>query len=263
MTWTDSWALTACLASMHWPGVDVQGPHSWSLPSLFLLQTQNDIYPIITHTSITTSQITSHTQQIYIYIYVATGGADIHTRTYSAHMLQGAGWRRILTRTRLHHHHHHHHHLASTPLLLQRRALATASSTNSSTTSNHPSHADKMAELKDQQDYLARILNARVYEVAIETPLQPAPYMSRAIKNTVLLKVNFQKIYMSCHFYISPRTSSHNQAYIQTYKSHREKTSNPSSPSSFAAPTTRSSAPLRSNWTEASSPAPRGTMPKA
>lgn len=40
-----------------------------------------------------------------------------------------------------------------------------------------------------QHDYLARILNARVYEVAIESPLQPAPYMSRAIKNTVLLKV--------------------------------------------------------------------------
>lgn len=40
-----------------------------------------------------------------------------------------------------------------------------------------------------QHDYLARILNARVYEVAIESPLQAAPYMSRAIKNTVLLKV--------------------------------------------------------------------------
>lgn len=44
-----------------------------------------------------------------------------------------------------------------------------------------------------QHDYLARILNARVYEVAIESPLQPAPYMSRAIKNTVLLKVREPK----------------------------------------------------------------------
>ena len=36
--------------------------------------------------------------------------------------------------------------------------------------------------------YLKRILNARVYDVAIETPLEPAPNLSARIGNTVLLK---------------------------------------------------------------------------
>ena len=40
-----------------------------------------------------------------------------------------------------------------------------------------------------QQSYLARILNARVYEVATETPLQPARNMSRILKNNILFKV--------------------------------------------------------------------------
>jgi len=36
--------------------------------------------------------------------------------------------------------------------------------------------------------YLSRVLNARVYDVAKETMLQPAPTISKAIKNTVFLK---------------------------------------------------------------------------
>jgi len=37
-------------------------------------------------------------------------------------------------------------------------------------------------------DYLERILNARVYDVAIETPLEVAPNLSRRLHHTVLLK---------------------------------------------------------------------------
>ena len=37
-------------------------------------------------------------------------------------------------------------------------------------------------------DYLQRILNAKVYDVAIESPLDPAPLLSRRIGNRVLLK---------------------------------------------------------------------------
>ncbi|MDO8754234.1 MAG: pyridoxal-phosphate dependent enzyme, partial [Anaerolineales bacterium] len=36
--------------------------------------------------------------------------------------------------------------------------------------------------------YLKRILNARVYDVAIETPLEPAPNLSARIGNRLLLK---------------------------------------------------------------------------
>jgi len=37
-------------------------------------------------------------------------------------------------------------------------------------------------------DYLERILNARVYDVAIETPLEPAPILSARVGNKILLK---------------------------------------------------------------------------
>ena len=37
-------------------------------------------------------------------------------------------------------------------------------------------------------DYLERILNARVYDVAVETPLEPAPNLSRRTHNRILLK---------------------------------------------------------------------------
>ena len=39
-----------------------------------------------------------------------------------------------------------------------------------------------------KQDYLERILNARVYDVAIETPLELAPNLTRRLGNNVLLK---------------------------------------------------------------------------
>jgi threonine dehydratase len=38
------------------------------------------------------------------------------------------------------------------------------------------------------QEYLRRILNARVYDVAVETPLEVAPQLSARLANTVLLK---------------------------------------------------------------------------
>src|SRR5687767_9844576 len=37
-------------------------------------------------------------------------------------------------------------------------------------------------------DYVDRILKARVYDVAIESPLEQAPRLSRRLSNTVLLK---------------------------------------------------------------------------
>ena len=37
-------------------------------------------------------------------------------------------------------------------------------------------------------DYLKRILTSKVYDVAVETPLDPAPLLSQRIQNTVLLK---------------------------------------------------------------------------
>ncbi len=37
-------------------------------------------------------------------------------------------------------------------------------------------------------DYLRKILTAKVYDVAEETPLEPAPGLSRRLKNRVLLK---------------------------------------------------------------------------
>ena len=39
-----------------------------------------------------------------------------------------------------------------------------------------------------EQEMLQRILRARVYDVAIESPLDPAPNLSRRLDNTVLLK---------------------------------------------------------------------------
>ena len=37
-------------------------------------------------------------------------------------------------------------------------------------------------------DYLEKILNAQIYDVAIETPLDPASNLSARIGNTVLIK---------------------------------------------------------------------------
>lgn len=68
---------------------------------------------------------------------------------------------------------------------LMRRAASSTAAANA----NGSSSSSNSVGLEDHQDYLSRILNARVYEIAIETPLQPAPYMSTAIHNTVMLKV--------------------------------------------------------------------------
>ena len=38
------------------------------------------------------------------------------------------------------------------------------------------------------KDYLERILTARVYDVAVETPLELAPALSARLGNSVLLK---------------------------------------------------------------------------
>ena len=37
-------------------------------------------------------------------------------------------------------------------------------------------------------DYLTRILNARVYDVAVESDLQPAKNLTRRLHNKILLK---------------------------------------------------------------------------
>ena len=37
-------------------------------------------------------------------------------------------------------------------------------------------------------DYLKRILTSKVYDVAVESPLEPAPLLSQRLSNTVLLK---------------------------------------------------------------------------
>ena len=39
-----------------------------------------------------------------------------------------------------------------------------------------------------QENYLERILKAKVYDVAVETPLEPAPRLSRRLDNRVLFK---------------------------------------------------------------------------
>ena len=42
--------------------------------------------------------------------------------------------------------------------------------------------------LKTADPYLRRVLNARVYDVAVESPLEPARALSRRLHNKVLLK---------------------------------------------------------------------------
>ncbi|MFP3708467.1 pyridoxal-phosphate dependent enzyme, partial [Paraburkholderia sp. SIMBA_009] len=48
-----------------------------------------------------------------------------------------------------------------------------------------PPRAPRMAS---HDDYLKKVLTARVYDVARETELEPAPNLSARIGNTVLLK---------------------------------------------------------------------------
>jgi len=56
--------------------------------------------------------------------------------------------------------------------------------------SGFPSHRcpARAGALPMTDDYLERILTARVYDVAVETPLDPAPLLSRRLGNTLLLK---------------------------------------------------------------------------
>ncbi|MFM2324390.1 MAG: threonine ammonia-lyase, biosynthetic, partial [Pseudomonadota bacterium] len=53
--------------------------------------------------------------------------------------------------------------------------------------SSQPDKQNNMAALTPD-DYLKKILNARVYDVAKETPLDLARNLSRRLNNTVLLK---------------------------------------------------------------------------
>ena len=64
---------------------------------------------------------------------------------------------------------------------------------HSGRTENVSNHSWKLIQrflnyLIDMNEYLKRILNARVYDVAVETPLEVAPNLSARIGNTVLLK---------------------------------------------------------------------------
>eukprot|EP00128_Syssomonas_multiformis_P009052 Colp12_sorted_trinity150504_noHs@9445 len=53
---------------------------------------------------------------------------------------------------------------------------------------NAPSKTWEPEDAKLQDDYLRLILTARVYDVAIETPLQPASVLSSKIGNKIWLK---------------------------------------------------------------------------
>ena len=67
-------------------------------------------------------------------------------------------------------------------------ASQTASPDASSAASPASLEATSPAAKPFASDMLQRILRARVYEVAIESPLDPAPNLSRRLGNTVLLK---------------------------------------------------------------------------
>lgn len=55
-----------------------------------------------------------------------------------------------------------------------------------------------MTEANMLQDYARRILTARVYDVAIESPLEVAPQLSRRLENRVLLKrEDLQPVFLS------------------------------------------------------------------
>jgi threonine dehydratase len=71
-----------------------------------------------------------------------------------------------------------------------KQACALRSPTKFTLTIGSPSIRWTPARLGDVSDvdYLLRILNAKVYDVAIETPLEPAPGLSRRLNNTVFFK---------------------------------------------------------------------------
>ena len=51
-----------------------------------------------------------------------------------------------------------------------------------------PTGSEGIALALSPADYLTKILTARVYDVAVETALEPARHLSRRLHNTVLLK---------------------------------------------------------------------------
>jgi|TARA_R110002110_G_scaffold407804_1_gene628948 threonine dehydratase len=71
-----------------------------------------------------------------------------------------------------------------------KQAFALGGPTKFTLTSGSPGIRWTPARLGDVSDvdYLLRILNAKVYDVAIETPLEPAPGLSRRLSNTVFFK---------------------------------------------------------------------------
>jgi hypothetical protein len=48
--------------------------------------------------------------------------------------------------------------------------------------------APELAWRREPDGYLKQILTARVYRIAVETPLQAAPMLSKALGSTILLK---------------------------------------------------------------------------
>jgi hypothetical protein len=71
--------------------------------------------------------------------------------------------------------------------LLQRQfSIASASAID---TNPSPAPGGSLGSEPALTDYLNKVLNARVYDVAVETPLVEAVNLSNELQNTVLLKV--------------------------------------------------------------------------
>src|SRR3990172_7651748 len=68
-------------------------------------------------------------------------------------------------------------------------------------------------------DYLERILTARVYDVAVETPLERAPSLSARLNNTLLLK----REDMQSVFSVKLRGDSYDDAYAHSLKLARDR----------------------------------------
>ena len=66
--------------------------------------------------------------------------------------------------------------------------MARAKSCHTGRMSSPPSTPHPPSEVPEPSPYLQHILRARVYDVAIESPLDAAPNLSRRLENTILLK---------------------------------------------------------------------------
>ncbi|KAG5189185.1 l-threonine ammonia-lyase [Tribonema minus] len=69
-----------------------------------------------------------------------------------------------------------------------RRRLSSEALEEPACSSNGGADGDATEEPFSLNSYLNKVLNARVYDVAVETPLQPALNLSNMLQNTVLLK---------------------------------------------------------------------------